>query len=297
MASVSELRDHVLETLWSQWHELGIAATVPRRHQDDVIDPEALIAFTASHSDLDPRLRDESIDWVIRYGSFVSKARLKNVLADWDVLSNPLFREYAATVNAKAGLGWPAGRARALAFRSRARSYLEDLSRPALLALRMRAVFGVGARAELMRVLVSRPQAAMTAAELSMETSYRKRNVLNELEPLKFAGVVRSFRAVNADRFSLAKADQLAGLVGPVPQRATRWTHTFRALGLLLELAGRAAGRSPLQNAVDALKLLEENREIFVAAGMYSPPLPTGEAAWRAFLEWSVGQARAVAGL
>lgn len=297
MASVSELREHVLETLWSQWHELGVAATVPRRHQNDVIDPEALIVFTATHSDLDPRLRDESIDWVIRYGSLVSKARLKNVLTDWDALSNSLFREYAATVNAKAGLGWPAGRARALAFRSRARSYLEDLSRPALLALRIRAVFGVGARAELMRVLVSRPQTAMTAAELSTETSYRKRNVLNELEPLKFAGIVRSFRAVNADRFSLAKADELAGLVGPVPQRATRWTYTLRALGLLLELARPAARRSDLQNAVDALKLLEENREIFVAAGMYPPALPADEAAWRAFLEWSVGHARSVSGL
>jgi len=297
MATVSELREHVVETLWSQWHELGIAAVVPRRHQNDVIDPEALIAFTATHGGLDPRLRDESIDWVIRYGYLVSKARLKNVLTDWGSLDSPEFREYAATVNAKAGLGWPAGRARALAFRSRARSYLEDLARPALLALRIRAVFGVGARAELMRVLVSRPQAAMTAAELSAETSYRKRNVLNELEPLKFAGVVRSFRAINADRFSLSKADQLAGLVGPVPQRATRWTHTFRALGLLLDLARRATRRSDLQNAVDALRLLDENREVFVGAGMYPPPLPAGETAWQAFLEWSVGHARAVSGI
>ena len=297
MANVSELREYVLETLWSQWHELGIAATVPRRHQNDVIDPEALIAFTATHSDLDPRLRDESIDWVIRYGSLVSKARLKNVLSDWDSLDHARFREYAATVNAKAGLDWPAGRARALAFRSRARSYLEDLTRPALLALRIRAVFGVGARAELMRVLVSRPQTAMTATELSTETSYRKRNVLNELEPLRFAGIVRSFRAGNADRFSLAKADQLAGLVGPVPQRTTRWTHTFHALGLLLDLARRAVRRSDLQNAVEALRLLEKDREIFVAAEMYPPPLPPGPAAWRAFVEWSVGQARSVAGL
>ena len=110
-------------------------------------------------------------------------------------------------------------------------------------------------------------------------------------------GVVRSFRAINADRFSLSKADQLAGLVGPVPQRATRWTHTFRALGLLIDLGRRATRRSDLQNAVDALRLLDENREVFVAAGMYPPPLPAGETAWQAFLEWSVGHARAVSGI
>jgi hypothetical protein len=85
-----------------------------------------------------------------------------------------------------------------------------------------------------------------------------------------------------------------------VPQGTTRWTHTFRALGLLLDLTRRASRRSDLQNAVDALSLLEKNREILVAAGMYPPPLPAGEAAWQAFLEWSVGEAisfRSLAGL
>ena len=217
MATYSDLREHVLDTLWSQWHELGVAATVPRRHSDDFIDPEPLIAFTATHSDLDPRLRDESIDWVLRYGTYVSKARLKNVLADWGLLEDALFREYAATVNARGRAGWPAARAKPLAFRSRARSLLEDLRRPSLISLRIRAIFGVGARAELIRAFLSRPHLAMTAADLSAETSYRKRNVLNELEPLRFAGLVKSFRAVNADRFSLALVDQLAALAGPLP--------------------------------------------------------------------------------
>jgi len=82
MATYSDLREYVLDTLWSQWHELGVAGTVPRRHSEDFVDPEPLIVFTAVHSDLDPRLRDESIDWVVRYGNYVSKARLKNVVAD-----------------------------------------------------------------------------------------------------------------------------------------------------------------------------------------------------------------------
>src|SRR6266545_4103883 len=158
MASFSDLREHVLETLWSLWHELGVAATVPRRHSDDFIDPEPLIAFTAVHGDLDPRLRDESIDWVLRYGTYVSKARLKNVLAEWGLLEDALFREYAATVNAHGRSGWPSEGAKPLAFRSRARSVLKDLRRPALMSLRIRAIFGLGARAELIRAFISRPQ-------------------------------------------------------------------------------------------------------------------------------------------
>jgi hypothetical protein len=295
MTTSSDLREHVLELAWSQWHELGIAATVPRRHSDDFIDPEPLIAFTAAHSDLDARLRDESIDWVLRYGTYISKARLKNVLASWGLLGNALFREYAATVNTHGGAGWPAAGAKPLAFRSRSRSLLEDLARPSLLSLRIRAIFGVGARAELIRAFLSHPRLAMTAADLSTETSYGKRNVLNELEPLRFAGVVKSFRAVNADRFSLTKSEQIEALVGPLPQRFTRWTQTFGVLHVLLEVARPGARRSDLQRAVDAVRLLEEHKQLFAAAKAYPPSLPAGPSAWPVFQEWAVGYARSLA--
>ena len=294
MTASSELRERILETLWSQWHELGVAATVPRRHADDLIDPEPLIAFTASHGDLDPRLRDESIDWVVRYGAYVSKARLKNVLSDWGVLDEHLFREYAATVNAQRKLGWPAGRAKPLPFRARGRSRLADLSRPALVSLRIRAIFGVGARAELLRALLSRPQLALTAADLSIETSYRKRNVLNELEPLRFAGVVKSFRATNADRYSLAMIDEVGALVRPLPVRFTRWTQTFGVLHLVLDAVRQSAKRSELENAVAAVRLRDEREHVFTAAGMKPPRLPTGVSAWSAFLEWAVREATVI---
>lgn len=295
MATVSELREHIAESLWSQWHELGVSSTVPRRRSDDVIDPEPLVAFTAVHGDLDARLRDESIDWTLSYGKYLSKARLKNVLADWGVEDDAHFREYAATVNAHSNLAWPAGGGTTLAFQPRSRALLEDLSRPALLSLRIRAVFGVGARAEILRALVRRPEVSLTAADLAAETSYGKRNVLNELKPLRLAGIVKSIRVLNADRFSLAKAAELVGLVGPTPARATRWTETFRALHLMLDLATRTTRSSDLAKAVEASRFVADKRDILAAAEMYPPPLPVGTAAWRSFLEWAVGYARSIA--
>lgn len=296
MATSSELREHVLDLLWSQWRELGVSTTVPRKHEHDCIDPEPLIAFTAIHSDLDARLRDESIDWVLRYGTYLSRARLKNVLAGWGELENPRFREYAATVNAQSRAGWPAGRATALAFRPRARALLADLSAPALLSLRIRALFGVGARAELLRSLLARPQEARTASELAIETSYGKRNVLNELEPLRFAGLVRSFRAVNADRYQLARTDELAALLRPLPSRFTRWTQTYGALHLVVELIQRSQKRSDLQNALDAVRLLEEQQTALARAEIHPPPMPRGAEAWRRFVEWGTEYAKSLAG-
>jgi hypothetical protein len=295
MASYSDLREYVLDALWSQWHELGVASTVPRRHDDEVLDPEPLIAFTAVHADLDPRLRDESIDWVLRYGTYLSKARLKNVLSGWRLLASHSFQEYAATVNAHSASAWPAGSAKPLAFRSRARPVLDDLTRPALLSLRIRAVFGVGARAELLRAFLRQPQVSLTAADLAAETNYTKRNVLKELEPLRLAGLVKSFRAVNSDRFSLARLNELVALVGPVPPRSTPWNKTFAALHLLVEQGTHATRRSQLQHAVDAARFLEQHRELLVAAGMYPPSLPQGPAAAGAFLDWAVAHARSVA--
>jgi hypothetical protein len=294
MATYSELKELVLEMLWSQWHELGVPATVPRRHSDDFIDPEPLIAFTATQGDLDPRLRDESIDWVLSYGAYISKARLKNVLKAWEQLGSPTFREYAATVNANGGSGWPAKGARPLSFRPRSRSLLEDLTRPSLISLRVRAICGVGARAELIRAFLSRPRLALTAADLSLETTYGKRNVLNELEPLRFAGLVTSFRAVNADRFQLVRADRLESLVGPVPRRFTRWVQIFAVLGTLLEVAKRSAKKTALENAVSAVRFLETHHDLLAAAEIHPPPLPAGPSAWAVFIDWAVGYARAL---
>lgn len=295
MPTPNELREHVLDTIWSQWHELGVSSTVPRRHSDDFVDPEPLIAFTAVHGDMDPRLRDESIDWVLRYETYVSKARLKNVLDDWGLRGNALFLEYAATLNAYGSHGWPVDNAKPLSFRSRARSLLEDLTRPSLISLRIRAIFGVGARAELIRAFLSRPQLAMTAADLSAETSYRKRNVLNEIEPLRFAGVVKSFRAANADRFQLARPAEVEALVGPPPERFTRWARAFEVLHALIEVIGPSPKRSDLRNAIEVRRLLEERRQLFESAEIYPPPLPADVAAWPAFLDWAVVTARSLA--
>ena len=91
-------------------------------------------------------------------------------------------------------------------------------------------------------------------------------------------------------------ADEMRALVGPLPRRFTRWTPTFAALRLILNLTRRGAKRSDLLNAVDALRLLSENKELIASAGMSPPALPPGAAAWRQFVEWTVDYARVLAG-
>lgn len=275
----------VADLLWSLWAEFGIAGVVARRHANEYIDPEALILFTAVEGDLDPRLRDESIDWVVQYGTHLSKTRLKNLRAAWKVSTDPGFARYAATVNTHATLGWPTG-GRPLPFRPRSRGGLRDLSGPSLIALRLRALFGVGARAELMRAFLGDPAFA-TAAALSANTNYGKRNVQNALEVLRFAGLVEVRRVGNADQFRLANERALLGLVGPAPRAFPRWNLLLPRVLHLRRLIRSGAGRSDLENAITAHRFVEAEADALRGAGLLVAPLPGGQAAWPAFTAWA----------
>ena len=279
------------DLLWSLWAEFGVSGVVPPWHRDHYVDPEALVLATAALGDLDPRLRDEAIDWVVRYGTQLSKARLKNLRAAWHVGDDEGFVRFAATVNAHAKLGWPAG-GEPLPFTPRGHVRLDDLSRPSLLTLRTRAVFGIGARAEIIRVFLG-DRHPMTAAALATDTSYGKRNVRNALETLRSAGLVDAVRVANADHFRLLKARAVIELVGPVPTVFPRW---HRLLPLILRLRQSirgAAGRSALEHALAARRFVETEGPALREAGSI-PVLPAGPDAWPVFTEWSARWIRTV---
>lgn len=289
------MHEHLLDLLWSLWEELGVSGTVPRRHGDVFIDPEPLILFTALHGNLDPRLRDESIDWLISYGAYVSKARLKNLRRAWSAQEDRSFSEYAATVNEHGHLGWPDDGARAWKFRPRSRAVLGDLTAGPLVSLRIRAIFGVSARAELIRAFVSRPDAAFTATELAEETSYVRRQVVRALESLQFAGVIRSFRAGANNRYALRRPDDVDAIVAARPEHFPRWVSVFLVFHHVLQLIEEEMSRGELEAAVAARRFVEDRKHLLESAEIPAPHLPTGKAAWPALRSWATEVARSEA--
>lgn len=293
--SKGEFQEHLLDLLWSLWEELGVPGVVPRHHGDVFIDPEPLILFTALHGDLDRRLRDESIDWVISYGSYVSKARIKSLHRDWSAKADPSFARYAATVNKHGDLAWPDDGGEALSFRPRERAVLKNLTAGPLISLRIRAIFGVSARAELIRVFVSRPDAAFTATELAQETSYVRRQVMRALESLQFAGLVRPIRAGANTRYALARPHEVETIVATKPARFPHWGGVFRVFHDLLGLLDRGTRSGKVEAAVAARRFVEERRVEFERTGIDIPELPKSVAAWPAVRGWAIGVARSYA--
>jgi hypothetical protein len=83
----STLRDSVTRRLtafaWDQWAQLGVFAPTSRRDQT-AADPEAPLLFTFEAGRSDPRLFDETLDWLLTNERLVSVHRLRNLCRDAD---------------------------------------------------------------------------------------------------------------------------------------------------------------------------------------------------------------------
>jgi DNA-binding transcriptional ArsR family regulator len=282
----ARLQENTLELAWSLWAELGVSGW-RRRHTSHSIDPEPLILLTARLGDLDPRLRDEATDWCVAYGRYVSAARLKNFLAAESVQVQAAFGGLAATVNGHSALRWP-GATKARPYRPTGRSEISDFRRPSLLSLRLRALFGVGARAEILRAFLADPSGRLSAADLAVDAGYTKRNVAEALDALRMAGLLEVAPHRNQLLYALAQPKELATLAGPLPNSFPRWRPIFRILHRLLDTARSAEKLTRRVQNVEADRTLRELEADLGPAGVPRQTSLAAEEAWAAFEMWAL---------
>lgn len=72
--------DAVLDLLWRQWTQLGIAGQMAAGNRSYVLDPEALLVFSSWFCRYDQRLYDLVIDWLRSNGDFISIPRLRAIM-------------------------------------------------------------------------------------------------------------------------------------------------------------------------------------------------------------------------
>ncbi len=287
MSTCSQLLEQAaLDLAWSLWAELGVSGW-QRSHTSHAIDPEHLILFTAFLGDADPRLRDESTGWCIAYGRSVSTARLKNLLARETPKVRSNFGTTAATVNAHSGLRWPSATEPRRHQRAN-RSSVAGLSRPSLIVLRLRALFGVGARAEIVRAFVADPSARLTASDLANDAGYTKRNIADSLDALRMAGLLEVTPLRNQLVYRLAAVDWLATLPGGMPSCFPAWRSVFRIIERTLETARRAATVGPRAQVVEAIDTLHDLEADLRAVGSAEPTLGQSADPWADFEHWAL---------
>jgi DNA-binding transcriptional ArsR family regulator len=285
-SSSAQIREHILDLAWSLWAELGVSSWTTR-HQQWAIDPEPLILFTAHITDADRRLRDEALDWCIRYGTYVSTPRLRNLVKEAPPEQQTAFATFAATVNAHSDHRWPSS-ARAINYKPTGRSSLASFTAPALIALRVRALFGVAARADILRAIIAEPNRDFTASDLIDDVNYTKRNIDNALDPLVMAGLLEVRPLRNRHHFRLAQQQTLQEFVGQRPRLYPRWRPIFLCLSSILEVACRAPELTQRVATVEANRVYRQILPLIEASSLMRPATEiAGLEAWRVFVTWA----------
>jgi hypothetical protein len=324
---ISNLRERVrtelLEFAWSQWAQMGLAGDVTRTDRW-AMDPEALLLLTIEVARRDPRLFDEVLDWIAANGDLLILQRLRNLerrysgepqLMDaalaWAASASPPLRwaisprkvgsevGAASDVFSSEVVGFVQepdpvfaqfGYRRPRAERSK-KSEAPNPRAPIAFAFRLRLLFGLGSRAEVLRILLTSKETHLDAAQIADEAAFAKRNVNEALSALAESGAVTARWSRNERVFTVHRGKWAQLLdIGP---RAEHLPGSIPWAALLCALTGIYVwlereidpGWSDYLAASEARSLVDRLARDFEAAGV---PLPepgafTGADYWQAF--------------
>ena len=281
----SSLQGALLNRAWIQWAALGLDAAVER--DDAVVDPEALIALTAELGDADARLRDLSTDWCVTYGRYVNGSRLKQVARELGTPADAI-GEYVATVAAAGGPSWPMARRPRPGYVRREKARFDSAESRARLRIRLRAAFGVNARADILAALLATSPGGLSAADLARNTRFTKPSIASALDALLLAGLVTARPVANERRFTLPpKVPILPGLRPPVPQ--ADWVARF-TVALEVRRFSERDDMSTTVRAIEARRLINLLADRLSTERMPMPSLDAGGDEFAmAFDRWIVG--------
>ncbi|MGH2836914.1 MAG: hypothetical protein ACRDJY_01030 [Thermoleophilaceae bacterium] len=263
--SSSALRERLtsasLAFAWEQWAQLGVLAETSRRDRW-AADPEALLLFSLDVGRDDPRLFDELLDWFRLNERIVSVQRLKNLaVTDTHRALIGAARDWVASGKRKRDDGVIAPTPEAqLLFRDSTvaparsdpaflrhgflrgelapsrKSSAPDLHAPIAFAFRLRHLLGLGARAEVVRFLLTVDGFDVTTAVITRAVAYARRNVLDALAALSAAGGISYVSVGNEQRYSIDR-DRWAALLdmeqASLPVHRD-WPQLLRAAAALL---------------------------------------------------------------
>lgn len=259
--------DNVLSWLARQWAELGVSRAVRSQPIHYAVSVEELVILTAELGDRQPSLRAAALDWCSRSGRLLCKPRLKTLLAASEPETKDAFGPFSTTLARHLAGNWPGQRLGSVDFTPSSKQSQPDLSKDSLLSLKLRSLFGVGARADLIFATLCWPAPAFVASELTF-VGYTKRNVATALDALADAGILRRQSVRNRVEFSWQRRSELLRLLGPVPKFVPRWPELQRIVSTCFQLLVSNEGRSARLSMAFAESKLQERSADFQAIGV-----------------------------
>ena len=275
----------VRDLVWSIFTELGVPGVI-RHHRHVAIDPEPIVVVAPSFFDLDPRLRDQVYGWCATHADRLSVSRLRGLLRQLPAPARTAFGAFAATLSAHAGLRWPTAGVEPWTYAPAVKPPGLPVHRPALVRLRLRALSGVGARADVLAELIARSASWTRASDLADE-GYSKRAIAGVLSELSAAGMTSQASERNAIIYRLCRPDLLRDLAGANALAFPSW-RMLMVVVLMLMVLTRLQGRADAVKRVEANKLNDALRPLCARLGLVMAPATRGNPrAWEDMMSWA----------
>ncbi|HEX2208631.1 MAG TPA: hypothetical protein VHG93_13175 [Longimicrobium sp.] len=179
------------ELAWAQWSALtSSAGPEPGRRPKAMVDPEALVLVSLALRESDARLDDLVFGLARRGTALLSVQRMTSLAETFPLATREALGEFAAEAGDRR---WRAHAGPAPEDRPPPRNpsfgALRLTSAPALL-LRLRAGFGVGAKADLLAFLLGLRGASASVSLMAAATAYSGRAVRTAAEEMALAGFI-----------------------------------------------------------------------------------------------------------
>jgi hypothetical protein len=281
-----------VEVAWAQWAALGSVAPAGGRRPKAIVDPEALVLLSLALRGADPRLDALVFAWARRSSALLSVQRMTSLAEAFPQAAREALGEFAAQAGdrrwkAHAGPaaeecapahGTPPGPVRLTA-------------RPAL-ALRLRAGFGVGAKADLLAFLLGLRGASASVSLMAAATGYSGRAMRTAAEEMAQAGFIERLDtapvAYVADHTAWAAVLRLFRLNAQRTPDVPQWRYWSVVFAFLAEVdcwarEAEEQGWSAYQASSRARDLVADHARAVQLAGLKLPDPEAGGGA--AFLE------------
>lgn len=194
--TLSSMEDDVLEgavaATWAQWSALGAGGIGADRDLHSIVDPEALVLFSLYLIPAERRLRDFVRWWATVGSERLSVQRTKTLLDRFPEETGDrlgTFGRWAVAAGDKRWRRYATDDSSRLDRDLKGRDYPNLMQSPSLL-LRLRAGFGVSAKADVLAYLLGREERAATVRDATWATAYSRATVGGALDDLSRAGFV-----------------------------------------------------------------------------------------------------------
>lgn len=253
-----QARAAALDAAWRQWSALG--ASVGGSRPRTAMDPEALVLASLALVPHERRLGDVLLWWTSVGAPLLSVQRVRSLSRVFpQAVADGALGAFAASAVEAGDRRWkrlagPSG----LDARPGKGAERPDLSDPSALVLRLRAAFGMTAKADLFAVLLGteQPQTVRDLAEASGYSAVAARIALGEMALARVVELTgtspASYRVADALRWS-------AVLSGGTRPRWGWWAEAFGALLAVSEWGTEAQSWSPYVASSKARDLAERH--------------------------------------